>query len=138
MAELDDLLGSGTEEAIYKAAYKSGYEAGSAEGSQEGWKVGLSTGVEVGTELGRYKGFALAAKEDLIQGKVKTGDSAKCIKLCDKIIKLVEDFNWDNVTSVHDATTQVRTQYNLLKAFLEIIEEEPAKVDSIPGQKYSF
>lgn len=138
---VDNLLGSGTEEAIYDKAYKQGFDEGSQEGSKEGWGVGVQTGAEVGFELGKYKGFAEAVRDHLQNGKAAEGSEAllhsKSVRLCEKIIKLVDEFNWENITSIHDASAQVRTQYQLLRSQLGVPEEQQAG-GNIPGQKFSF
>lgn len=148
MEEFDELLGSGTEEVIYKKTFKEGYDEGSLEGSKEGWQAGLNTGTDIGLELGKYKGFALAVQEHLQASKsgaagggssdkaVHDNAHAKTLRLCEKVIKLVDEFSLENVTSIHDATSQIRTQYNLLKTFLGVSNESHS--ESVPGQKYSF
>ncbi|CAL8110211.1 unnamed protein product [Orchesella dallaii] len=146
---VDELLGSGTEEAVYKKGFDEGFQEGAEEGGKEGSKAGLKTGADVGFELGKYKGFAVAARQTLIGTSSTTttttntsspvqDNRARSIKLCDKVIKLVDDFKLENVTSIYDACSQVRIQYNLLRSTLGITDDSGEDNQTIVGQKYSF
>lgn len=145
MDDLDDLIGAGSESVIYDKGYHEGFETGCEEGKQDGWTTGLKTGADIGFELGRYKGFAIAAQKSLTSepspssGESTTDkvDMTKSLKICEKIIKLVDEFDVENVTSLHDACSTIRTQYNLLKASLGVMESGSQK-ETLVGQKYSF
>lgn len=148
--DVDDLLGSGTEEAIYKQSFEQGFSDGSGEGAEDGWRIGLKTGASIGFELGRYKGFAVAVRENFSKttgadaegdgiGNSAAGEDSKgkVLRLCDRIIKSVEEFDFENVSSVQDATSQIRSQFTLLKANLGINSADASKTKP-EGQKYSF